>query len=176
MDRERARRLTAAWSREITDASWPWPDVEPSRAAIDSARDAMHRQLIEYIPEDVEIAAAAWQDDGPAVLALAGDAVFVARCSLEPVAGQVAPVARGELRRVALDARTAALSVTSTYRIDGRWDSRTSRWRFDLDAGTVVELTAELAEEAELSPEEELARAIAGRLGWSVPRDSPLGA
>lgn len=176
MNTGQARRLTAAWASGITASNWPWP-VPDSRRAIDSAREAMYDQLVEYMPDDAEAAAAVWQGAQPRVVALAGDAVLVAGVELEEVDRQSVPVARGDLRWVPLDPRTATITVHSIYRTSGGWASRTSQWQFTL-AGEKepLELTAELAEDSEMTADEKLARAIAARLGWTPPAERRFAA
>jgi hypothetical protein len=176
MDTGQARRLTAAWASGITASSWPWPVPDTGRA-IDSAREAMYHQLVEYVPDDADAAAAVWHGTQPRVVALAGDAVLIAGVELEKVERQSFPAARGELRCVPLDPRTATITVHSTYRTSGGWTSRTSQWQFTL-AGEKepLELTAELAEEGEMTADERLARAIAARLGWTPPAERRFAA
>jgi hypothetical protein len=169
MEQKQAQKLTAAWARGITARTWPWP-VPDSGHAIDAAHRAMYLQLLEYVPDDVEAAAAVWQDGRPLVVAVNGDAVLVAGCELEKRGGQAFPIARGELRCVPLDPRTATITVASTYRTSGGCTWRQSCWRFTLAGDAApLEITAELGEDGEVTPDERLALAIADRLGWTIP-------
>ena len=174
MENKDAQRLTAAWARSITARTWPWP-VPDSGRAIDNAREAMYLQLLEYVPDEVDAAAAVWQADQPRVVVVVNDSVLIAGVELEAVDTQSYPVARGVMRAVPLDPQTATLTVTSTYRTGLARAARTSRWQFSLGGeGEPLELTAELADEGEITADERLARVIAARLGWSVPEGRRL--
>jgi hypothetical protein len=102
-------------------------------------------------------------------VALIGDAVLVAGVQVDTPEHMPLAVARGEVRWIALDRRTARIHVESSYRRNMGSQWRTSRWSFAFGDDEPIEIVSGLSEDDALGEADTLARAIAGRLGWSVP-------
>lgn len=168
MQHQQAHKIGGEWA-EAAKASWPWPDVRLTQDNLITVRLAMRHELERFFPDDIEHAIVATEDDHPAVIALAGDALYWARVESYGPEPPSSAVARLKLRRTSLDAASASVSVTTRlYNAHGTvW--REARWEFEIDGDPFVVETETLLDANELPDGEALARALAERVGWTLP-------
>jgi hypothetical protein len=165
MDETQANNLGGEWGNAV-ESAWPWPDVEQTHERLMSVRFAMRFELARFLPDDVEHAIVALQDGDPGVIALAGDGLYRARGTY----ASANPVPRIEITRTSLEAASSTVSITTTLssRHNAGW--RDATWTFEID-GQPLEIVSETIVDVPraLSSEEALARALAQRLGWTLP-------
>jgi hypothetical protein len=171
MDESLATRVAENWARRNDGTRWAFA-VDHGGRALELARASIRDRLVELVADDDVVVVVGQADGRSAVLALAGEGVFAVW--LDDVRedsqhGIIVDVVVRRLPFVLFGAVSAASSVRSHH-----GPVRRSTWTFATKAGTLV-VAADVVETHEPPPEESFARALAGRLGWTVPTEPAAG-
>lgn len=166
MKDELAHEVGSHWGDLVDGDRWPY-DVPGTHDNFRMTRRSLRAHLRTYVPDPDALAAVNTQE-GPAVVALVGDAVYVVKVALleegePPVIG---------MERFLLDARKQIL-VLSTLKDGYGTVWRDEEWHFEFADGHKLDISVngEHVLAAGESDEAKLVRAIANRVGYVPPHD-----